>query len=338
MENLTQEEAQRIYDESIIINGMVGTTYAFDVFKKTKQTAAVFTFAAHNEDANRAIELFKNYYAALIAYRDSILLVETADDIRRAKREGKLGMIIGFQTSTPVGMDWTNLWLYHKLGLRIMQLTYMNHTMCGDGCKEVEDRGLTAFGKQMIDVMNQVGVLLDLSHCGWKTAADALEYTDRPVICSHTNPATICPTSRNFPDELIKGIAASGGVMGINGHPMICSARGGKSRPDMSDYMTCLEYMIKIAGIDHVGVGPDLFHGFTLWEEERWHAGGYVLDGGWKTTIGLEGEEGIPTIALEMAKRGYNKEEIQKVMGLNFLRVFEEAWTPGVMNSEHKCV
>jgi len=338
MLNLTAEEARKIYDESIIVNGMAGMTYAFDVFKETKQTAAVFTLAAHNEDAHRAIELFKNYYAALIAHRDSILLIETADDIIRSKKEGKLGMIIGFQTSTPVGLDWTNLWLYHKLGLRIMQLTYMNHTMCGDGCNEVEDHGLTAFGKQMIDVMNQVGILLDLSHCGWKTAADALAYTDRPVICSHTNPAAICQTSRNFPDDLIKGIAASGGVMGINGHPMICSTRKGKSQPDISDYMDCMDYMIKVAGIDHVGIGPDLFHGFTLWEEERWHTGGYVLDGGWKFTMGLENEYDVPNIAVEMAKRGYNKEEIQKVMGMNFLRVFEKAWKPGFKNTGHKCI
>ncbi len=91
-----------------------------------------------------------------------------------------------------------------------------------------------------------------------------------------------------------------------------------------------MEYMIQVAGIDHVGIGPDLFQGFTLWEESRWHTGGYLLDGGWKTTLGMEGEECIPQIALEMAKRGYGKEEIQKVMGLNFLRVFEETWKPDV--------
>lgn len=330
MANLSESEAKKLYDESIIINGMVGTTYAFDVFEKTKQTAAIFTLAAHNEDWNRAMELFKNYMAALIAYPDKLLLVESVDDIYRAKKENKLGVIFGFQTSTPVAQDWTNLWIMYKLGLRVMQLTYMNRTLCGDGCQEINDMGLTCFGQQMIRVMNQVGILLDLSHCGWKTAEDALKYTDRPVICSHTNPYEKCKITRNFPDDLIRGIAESGGVMGINAHPMICTTRNGAERPDMSDYMDCMEYMIQVAGIDHVGIGPDLFHGFTLWEETRWHTGGYLLNGGWKTTIDLEGEEGIPLIALELAKRGYSKEDIKKVMGENFLRVFKETWKPNI--------
>ena len=332
MANLSENEARRIYNDSIVINGMVGTTYAFDVFEKTNQTAAVFTLAAHNEDWNRAMELFKNYMAALIAHHDKMLLVESVDDIIRAKKEHKFGMIFGFQTATPIGMDWTNLWIMYKLGLRIMQLTYMNRTACGDGCQEVTDMGLTRFGQQMIRVMNQVGVTLDLSHCGWKTAEDALKYTDKPVICSHSNPYAVCKNSghRNLPDEIIKGIAESGGVLGINGHPMICSTKPRDVRPDMSDYLDAMEYMIQVAGIDHVGIGPDLFHGFTRWEEERWHVGGYLLDGGWRTTIGLEGEEGIPNIAVGLAERGYGEEEIRKIMGGNFLRVFGETWNPNV--------
>ncbi len=234
MGKVSEDEAKRIYDESIIVNGMAGTTYAFDVFEKTKQTAAIFTLAAHNEDWNRAIELFKNYMAALVAYPEKLLLVESVDDIYRAKNENKFGVILGFQTSTPIGQDWTNLWILYKLGLRIMQLTYMNRTLCGDGCLEEPDQGLTYFGKRMIMVMNQVGILLDLSHCGWKTAEDVLKYTDRPVVCSHTNPYAKCPIKRNFPDELIKGVAESGGVMGINAHPSICTTRDGKSRPDMT--------------------------------------------------------------------------------------------------------
>lgn len=326
MSQITEEEARQIHNESIVINGMAGTTYAFDAFLQTHQTAAVLTLAAHNEDWNRAVELFKNYMAAIIAEPEKMILIQSVDDIYRAHREKKLGLIFGFQTSTPVGQDWTNLWLFYKLGLRIMQLTYMNRTLCGDGCLEEPDQGLTFFGKRMITVMNQVGILLDLSHCGWKTAEDALRFTNKPVVCSHTNPYSKCPIRRNFPDDLIKGVAESGGVMGINAHPMICTTRNGLTRPDISDYMDCMEYMIEVAGIDHVGIGPDLFHGFTLWEEARWHTGGYLLNGGWKTTQGLEDEHNIPQISIELAKRGYSKDAIQKILGLNFLRVFKEVW------------
>ena len=174
MAKLSEDEARRIYNDSIVINGMVGTTYAFDVFEKTNQTAAVFTLAAHNEDWNRAMELFKNYMAALIAHHDKMLLVESVDDIIRAKKEHKFGMIFGFQTATPIGMDWTNLWIMYKLGLRIMQLTYMNRTACGDGCQEVTDMGLTRTFQNInlfkdLSVMDNVLVGL---HC--KTKCDPI--------------------------------------------------------------------------------------------------------------------------------------------------------------------
>jgi len=313
-------------DETIVINGMAGLTYAFDAFLRSKQTAAVLTLAAHNEDWSRAMDIAKNYYAAIAGSPEKLLLVESTEDILRAYKENKLGLIFGFQTSTPVGDDWTNLWLLYKLGLRVMQLTYMNRTKCGDGCFEEPDQGLTYFGKRMITVMNQMGVLLDLSHCGWKTAEDALTYTDKPVACSHTNPFSLCPTPRNFPDKLLKGVAASGGVIGINAHPMICTTRKDNTRPTLNDYLDCMEHTLDLVGIDHVGIGTDLFHGFSFWEEARWHTGGYMLEGDWKTTIGLETEDDVPNIAAGMAERGFDKEDIKKVMGLNFLRLFEEVW------------
>lgn len=323
---------EKLFKDSIVINGMAGTTYAFDALLETHQDAAVITLAAHNEDWNRTIELVKNYMAAIIAHPDKLMLVESAEDILRAHESNKLGIIFGTQTSTSIGQDWTNIWLLYKLGVRIMQLTYMNHNMCGDGCMEVEDRGLTYFGQRAIAVMNQVGILVDLSHSGWKTAEDTLKYSQQPVICSHTNPHAVCPIPRNFPDEILKGIAESGGVIGINAHPAICSTRNDGSQPDIQDFMQCMEYMIDLVGIDHVGIGPDLFHGFTKWEEARWHVGGYMLAGEWKTTAGLADEYDVPQIGAELMKRNYSTEDIQKILGLNFLNLFKEVWRKNIFS------
>jgi membrane dipeptidase len=186
-------------------------------------------------------------------------------------------------------------------------LTYMSHTLAGDGCMEEPDRGLTYFGERTVLVMNQAGILIDLSHCGWKTGEDTLKVSKDPLVCTHSNPYQLCPVRRNLPDELLKGIAETGGVIVINGHPAICNTRSDGSRPTMDDFINCLEYTVQLVGIDHVGLGPDLFQGFTGRDEARWHVGGYMLPGAWKTTEGLEGEEDIPSIAPALAKDSGSK-------------------------------
>ena len=321
--SLTTEEVKDIYNNAIVIDGMVGTTYAFDALVESGCTAVNVTLAAHNEDWQRMIEVMKNYYAAIIAFPDKLTLIESGEDIEKSKKEGKVGLIFGLQTSSPVGEDLTNIWLLYKLGVRVMQLTYMAATKAGYGCLE-KDQGLTYFGKRMIMAMNQIGMILDLSHCGWKTAEDAIKESTSPVICSHTNPYEKCSTTRNFPDDLIRGIAESGGVMGINAHPAICKTRKGDSQPTLDDYMECLYYMIEVAGIDHVGIGMDLFHGFTMWEETRWHIGGYLLPGGWKVTKDLEYQTDLIKIVYRLAQDGFDKASIEKIIGNNFLRVFKE--------------
>ncbi|NMB88197.1 MAG: hypothetical protein GYA17_07540, partial [Chloroflexi bacterium] len=231
MSNLTVEEAQAVYRRSIVIDAMAGTTYAFDALQRAGITGAHVTLAAHYESYEKTVDRLKNYYAALLAYPQQLCLVEKSSDIERAKLEGKTGIILGLQTITPMGQDWTDLWILRKLGVRIAQLTYMSHTQAGDGCMEEPDNGLTYFGERTVMVMNQAGILVDLAHCGWKTAEGILKVSKDPVVTTHSNPYKVSPVRRNLPDELLQAIAQSGGVIGINGHPAICSTRTDGSRP-----------------------------------------------------------------------------------------------------------
>ncbi len=328
---LSKEEALAIYQKSIVIDAMAGTTYGFEDLAKAGITGAHVTLAAHYEQSEKMIDRLKEYYAGLFAYPDLLCLVEKASDLERAKSEGKVGIILGVQTITPMGVDWTNLWLFRKLGIRIAQLTYMSRNQAGDGCMENPQEGLTYFGERTVLVMNQAGILVDLSHAGWKTAEGILAVSRDPVVTTHTNPFEKCSIRRNFPDTILKAIAESGGVIGINGHPAICSTRVDGSRPSLADYMDCLDYTVNLVGVDHVGLGTDLFHGFTRREESRWHAGGYMLPGGWKTTEGLEDALDIPNIAVELARRGYGELDIQKILGLNFLNVFKNVWDKSIL-------
>ncbi len=326
MSKLTAEEAREVYQKAIVIDAMAGTTYAFEEIHQAGVIGAHVTLAAHSESCEDMLNRLKNYYAALVAFPDQLCLIEKSSDLERARREGKTGLILGMQTITPMGQDWSNLWLFRKLGIRIAQLTYMSHTLAGDGCMEEPDRGLTYFGERTVLVMNQAGILVDLAHSGWKTAEGVLKVSKDPVVCTHSNPYRKCPVRRNLPDELLSGIAETGGVIGINGHPAICNTRQDNTRPSLDDFLDCLDYTVQLVGVDHVGLGPDLFQGFTQWEEARWHIGGYMLPGSWKTTAGLEGEPDIPSIAPALAGRGYSAGDIQKILGLNFLRVFKEVW------------
>ena len=131
----------------------------------------------------------------------------------------------------------------------------------GCGCYETNDTGLTYLGKTLVREMNRLGILVDLSHSGGERREEAIAISTQPVVFTHSNPYEKCPNRRNPPGRLLKAAAETGGVIGINGHPAICAVTADR-RPTFDDYMDVLEYTVDLVGVDHVGLGPDLFEGF----------------------------------------------------------------------------
>lgn len=325
---MTAEETRRadeLHARSIVIDGLAGTTFAFDALIEAGLTAAHVTVAAHNESFIKAMEFIKDYYAALDAHPDKLMLVRTVDDILRAKAEGKLGLILGFQSAAPVEEDLTNLAIFKAVGVRVVQLTYMGRNLVGDGCYEPRDEGLTYYGMQMVRELNRLGMVVDLSHVGWKTAMDAASLSTRPVILSHSNPYALCANRRNVPDELLKKVADTGGCIGANAHPALCSLSPGR-RPTLDDYLDVLDYMIRLVGIDHVSLGTDLFEGFAQWQHVRWNKRYDELRNPWGTVDGLSKAADIVGITRGLVRRGYSDSQIEKVLGGNLLRVFRAVW------------
>jgi membrane dipeptidase len=319
------EAAEALHRNSIVIDGLAGTTFAFEKLMAAGITAAHITVAAHNEGFLKTLEFIKDYYASLDTYPEKLLLVRTADDILKAKREEKLGLILGFQTASPIEEDLTNLGIFYVLGVRIVQITYMGRNLAGDGCYEPRDEGLTYFGIQIVRELNRLGMVVDLSHVGWKTAADAIAVSTAPVILSHSNPYRLCPNKRNVPDELIKEVAAKGGCIGVNGHPAFCEVRPGM-RPTLQDYLDIVDYLVHLVGTDHVSLGPDLFEGFTEWQANRWNRRYDELRNPWGTVEGLGRAADIPSITHGLLTRGYSDADVQKIIGLNLLRIFRTVW------------
>jgi len=319
-----------LHGDAIVVDALAGTTFAFDRLSEAGITAANLTLAAHNEGFLRAIEWIKDYYAAIQTHADRLMLVRSGADIRRAKAERKLGLILGFQSASPVEDDLTHLWILAQLGVRIIQLTYMGANLVGCGCYEANDTGLTYLGKTLVREMNRLGILVDLSHCGWRTAEEAIALSTRPVVFTHSNPYEKCPNRRNPPGVLLKAAAGTGGVIGINAHPAICAVAPDR-RPTFDDYMDVLDYTVELVGVDHVGLGPDLFEGFTAWQAFRWDRRYDELDNPWGVTEGMAVESDIRRVAPELARRGYAEADIRKILGLNFLRVFDAVWTRPVV-------
>jgi membrane dipeptidase len=268
---------------------------------------------------------------------DVYVKVNRAEDIRTAKKDGKIGIIMNFQNSTQIGNDLAKLDFFHDLGTRIIQLTYNMRNLVGDGCTERTDCGLSRFGVDLVARMNTLGIIVDLSHCGYKTTMDAIECSKKPVAFTHTNCRSLHDHPRNKSDEQIRALADKEGYMGITCHPMFL---GKKSKSILNNLLDHIDYAVNLVGIDHIGIGSD-FAGLRHYPDaimvksvrEDLPAQGWRDEDGVKTwerfKAGLERLEHwnmeYASIIRGLISRGYSDHEVEKIIGGNFLSFFEKA-------------
>ena len=262
--------------------------------------------------------------------------VTMAEDIRTAKGEGKVGIIMNFQNSTQIGNDLEKLEFFHDLGVRIIQLTYNSRNFVGDGCTERTDCGLSRFGVELVVRMNTLGIVVDLSHCGYRTTMDAIETSKKPVAFTHTNCRSLHDHPRNKTDEQIRALAEKEGYMGITCHPMFL---GGKSRSILNNVLDHIDYAVNLIGINYIGIGSD-FAGIHHYPEaimvksirEDLPAQGWRDEDGVKTWKGFKAAvERLDQWNMKyvhlikgLISRGYSDSEVEKIVGGNFLSFFEK--------------
>jgi len=252
--------------------------------------------------------------------------IQTVQDIFEAKRNGQLGVILGIQSPSLIEGQRERLRLLHKLGLRSLQLTYMERNLLGDGCLEPDNRGLTHFGMQVVRECNRLGLLIDCSHVGVQTTLDAVAHSQQPIVISHTAMRGITDNPRCVTDEQLKAVAAKGGVVGITTYaPFIRSDRP----PTLDDYLDHFDYAIERVGPDHVSFATDWFDGKT---KVNWATPWYypeVTRGTQFNALGLAGfasRSELPNVVAGMLRRGHPPETIKKILGGNFIRVLQEVW------------
>jgi membrane dipeptidase len=272
----------------------------------------------------------------LAANPDRLLLVRTSADILKAKREGKFAILLGTQDTTMVGPELDRLAQLKKDGVMTVQLTYNNRNLCGDGSLEPADAGLSKLGRATIERIEAEKLLLDLSHGGARTMAEAAAHAKRPLVISHTAARALTDHPRNTGDDTIRMVAGKGGVVGIYFMPFLTL----DSQPKGADLVRHIEHVAKIAGEDHVGIGTD--NGVlprVIDEETRKQNREWAL-ARMKAGIAAPGEgpdvfpivadynsiDRFQRLAQALARRGWSTSRLEKLFGGNFLRVYREAW------------
>jgi len=291
------------------------------------ETVAMATVAS-NHDFRGAIDQITGWLERFD--RDpSLIHVTTVEDIYRAKREGKLGVGFHFQNSRPVEYDLRLLRVFHRLGVRVIQLTYNEKNPVGDGSTERTDSGLSMYGRKMVEEMNRLGIVVDCSHVGYKTTMEAMEFSKLPVMFSHSNAFGVYPSKRNIKDDQIKALARSGGVIGMNGFPGFVSKDSfvDKNRgPSLDQLLDHVDYIAKLVGTDHIGLGLD----YSQSNPEDYKRWGYEPDTypmpPWHYPTGIDEVSKLSSFTKGLKGRGYSDADVRKILGENFIRVFKAVW------------
>ncbi|RTM06205.1 MAG: peptidase M19 [Hyphomicrobiales bacterium] len=260
----------------------------------------------------------------ILARQADYALVSSADEILAAKAQGKLAVTFDIEGMNALNGRIEMVEFYHRLGVRQMLFAYNRNNLAGGGCHD-DDTGLTAFGRQVIDEMNRLGMFVDVSHTGYRTTMEVMEYTDRPVIFSHSNPKALCAHGRNITDEQIKACARTGGIVGVVGLNRFL----GEGRTDSERLADHVEYLIDLAGPRHVGIGLDYAFPVEIegiediissnphfWPKNEYPEG--------KTTYSSPGQ--TKELIEVLLRRGQPERTVRDVMGGNFMRLAREIW------------
>jgi membrane dipeptidase len=302
---------------------------------------SVYIPSEHASPARTVTEQIDLVNRMVARYPDAFELAMSADDVERIVRSGKIASLIGIEGGVAIENSLAQLRAFYALGARYMTLTHNTTLDWADAATDSPKHdGLTPFGERVVKEMNRLGMLVDISHVAPATMADALRVAQAPVIASHSSAYAICPSPRNVPDEILEALKQNGGVVMVNFYSgFIVPESGRKMRavleemrakyPDRESRMKALEswymseggkmargtyrdvadhidHIVKVAGIDHVGIGSD-FDGITM------------------SPAGLEDVSSYPRLTDELLRRGYSEADVHKVLGANVLRAFRQA-------------
>ncbi|MBK6795801.1 MAG: dipeptidase [Acidobacteria bacterium] len=281
------------------------------------------SYARDGGSARRAMEMIDGVFEQVRRHPKSLEMAFTVSDIRRIHKSGKIAALMGIEGGHAIEDSLAALRMFYKLGIRYMTLTHTNTNNWADAAGGIsipavkKHGGLSDFGREVVKEMNLLGMMIDISHVSDETFFACVETSRAPLIASHSAARALTNVPRNMTDDMLRAIGKNGGVVMVNFYNGFINteyAKPGMPAPSQSAdtstmdmLMAHFEHVIKVAGIDHVGIGSD-FDGV---------AG--------KLPAGMEDVPNLPVITYELLKRGYSEKEIRKVLGENLLRVMSQA-------------
>ncbi|MFI5015228.1 MAG: dipeptidase [Hyphomicrobiales bacterium] len=320
----------KLHDDMTVIDGLIISNWSRSVFEDMRKgglTATNCTCSVWEgfEGTMRNIAQWKAFFRD---DADLIMQVRTTADIRRAKKAGKTGIILGFQNVSAFEDQLGYIQLFKDVGVGVVQMAYNTQNLIGTGCYESKDGGLSDFGREAVAEMNRVGIMCDLSHVGPVTSRDVILASKKPVAYTHILPSALKAHARNKSDAEIKFIVEHSGFVGVTMFPPFL-AKGNNAT--IEDYVAAIDYVIKIAGDGNVGIGTD----FTQDQDQsffEWltHDKGYARRlAAFPKVVNPKGIRKIGDFAnltAAMEKARWPERKIRAVMGENWVRVLKEVW------------
>lgn len=329
------------YSAATVIDGLVffsdGSNRDMLAGGVTAMNLTVTEMAADFEEAVKDLVRWRRYCATTPGWT----LVEQAADIDRAKREGSLGLVMGWQNAKPIGDQLDRIEMFHSLGLRVVQLTYNEANLIGDGCLEARNGGLTTFGVRAVEEMNRVGLAIDVSHCAEQTCLDACEHSVRPVLLTHANANAVVKRPRNKSDRVIEAVARTGGVIGCSIHGYLNWRGDPKQQSSLEDFVANVRHIGALVGYAHVGIGTD-FPAVDTYEAVRhvmvmsrtkYPGSGGDLSNAFGDVMEARYPRETPTpahfavLAQALEDGGLTNTQVLDVLGRNFQRAFDASWS-----------
>jgi len=334
------------YDDAIVVDCLASPGYfnyplnppldAEMIRNAVESGITAVNLTVSRSDFASTVEAIALWMGRIERHPEAFQAVRTAADIVRAKETSRLGIMFGFQDTTPFEDRLDPIEIFLGLGVKVAQLTYNVRNLVGDGCLEPANGGLTRYGRQVVERMNELGMLVDLSHCGQKTTADGIAASQEPVSITHSGCNAVAPHPRSKDDAELRALAEGGGVIGIYLMPFLTPGRA----PTADDVLAHIEHAIDVCGEDHVGIGSDLSTtpidgSAEYWRRHREFVASRIERGIAApnedpeilfTVEELNSRRRMELIADGLARRGHPEGRIEKILGRNWVRLFEEVW------------
>lgn len=309
-----------------VIDGIEINNWNRELFEHLQAggVSAVHATVAVWEDARRTLDRLITWDRHFREHADLIRPATCPDDVRAAHQEGRTAILLGFQNTAPLEDEPGLVEIFHRLGVRIVQLTYNIQNLAGSACYDERDGGLTRFGRTLVAEMDRVGVLVDCSHVGNRTTLDAINAAAGPIAITHANPLWYCDSPRNKPDEVIDALARRGGVIGLTLYPNFI----GGAQTSLQSFCAMVVKLADRIGIDHVAIGSDLACHWTDQDLVTLRYGRTRPDApaaswpNWQPWF--RDARDFPRLMEGLTDAGFGDSDLEAIMGGNWLRLWNQ--------------